>query len=172
MAVTETGLLVEHAPAYVAGAATTTDLASGRLGMVATCAALAVALGGCTSRGREIHSFEGTWRNLDEATEIVTALEISIESVNVRVQAWGQCEPSDCDWGEVLADAYTQNGLSPTDSVELLVAKFETPLSQVLMIMRLVRENRMNVHILTRYTDDRRLRNHTSEHVFERQRSS
>lgn len=44
---------------------------------------------------------EGVWLNSDQNTHGLKKLEITTEAARWRIQAWGSCQPKDCDWGKV-----------------------------------------------------------------------
>lgn len=43
--------------------------------------------------------FLGTWVNVDQETRGLTALNIVLGAAGFEVQGFGQCHPTDCDWG-------------------------------------------------------------------------
>jgi hypothetical protein len=55
----------------------------------------------------------GTWTNPDVDTRGLTEIEITSDRAGYHVQAWGQCHPVDCDWGEVDLDVL---GTAVTDN--------------------------------------------------------
>jgi hypothetical protein len=52
----------------------------------------------------QISDLVGTWDNKDANTHGITRIALSSENGALLIRAWGKCRPSDCDWGEVLAD--------------------------------------------------------------------
>jgi hypothetical protein len=46
----------------------------------------------------------GGWVNADQYTGGLTKLAISADASGVDLRAWGQCSPTDCDWGTVPMD--------------------------------------------------------------------
>ncbi len=56
--------------------------------------------------GAMLSSASGSWENIDPASPGITKLKIRKEGLGLYVQAWGKCQPSDCDWGEVKAEPY------------------------------------------------------------------
>ena len=49
----------------------------------------------------------GTWLNTDKATPGIAKMIMSIRDGALVVRAFGACEPSPCDWGEVDAVVYS-----------------------------------------------------------------
>lgn len=49
---------------------------------------------------RSQHRFIGTWLNDDQETRSITKLEVAQQGNKWSIQAWGACEPDDCDWGK------------------------------------------------------------------------
>jgi hypothetical protein len=49
-----------------------------------------------------IDAFPGHWRNVDSHTNNLTRVNIEPAGFGmVKVRGWGQCQPTDCDWGAV-----------------------------------------------------------------------
>jgi hypothetical protein len=79
---------------------------------------VAAALGGqpqiasSGTRARMV-TLPGEWKNIDNATRSLTQLNISRTGRTWTIQAWGRCQPADCDWGRVtlmvLGDSVTDN---------------------------------------------------------------
>ncbi|MGE0127756.1 MAG: hypothetical protein AB7U82_06730 [Blastocatellales bacterium] len=72
-------------------------------------AALILTLAFQSAAFAQVNQFEGDWVNVDLNPNGVTKLDINVFSlfgINlVSVRAWGQCHPTDCDWGVVRASA-------------------------------------------------------------------
>jgi hypothetical protein len=48
----------------------------------------------------------GNWVNTDKATRGIVRLVLSSLDGDFKVQAFGACSPSPCDWGEVAGEVY------------------------------------------------------------------
>ena len=71
-----------------------------RAGPAALFAACVLAFSGPAIAG--IDAFPGKWRNVDPGTSNLTKVHIDMAGpFGVDVHAWGQCHPTDCDWGTV-----------------------------------------------------------------------
>ena len=71
-----------------------------RLGPAALAAACVLAFSTAASAG--IDAFPGKWRNVDPSTNNLTKVHIEMAGpMGVDVHGWGQCHPTDCDWGTV-----------------------------------------------------------------------
>ena len=46
----------------------------------------------------------GSWVNTDSKTPSITSIVVRLEGDRTLVHAWGACSPSDCDWGERVAE--------------------------------------------------------------------
>jgi hypothetical protein len=58
----------------------------------------------------------------------------------LRLQAWGQCSPRDCDWGTVEARPYAPSaGGNLERDANVLIAQFNTSFSRQTVILRLTR---------------------------------
>jgi hypothetical protein len=52
----------------------------------------------------------GVWHNVDPATNNLTRVKLEPQSFpDIRVRGWGQCHPTDCDWGAVMGN-FEQGG--------------------------------------------------------------
>ena len=74
-----------------------------RAGPVALFAACIIAFSVPAVAG--IDAFPGKWRNVDPSTNNLTKVHIDMAGpFGVDVHGWGQCHPTDCDWGTVHGD--------------------------------------------------------------------
>ena len=48
-------------------------------------------------------SYLGEWTNIDSQTRGITRISIWEDSDGLKIEAWGKCLPTDCDWGAVPA---------------------------------------------------------------------
>jgi hypothetical protein len=55
----------------------------------------------------------GTWLNTDKATRGIVKLIIRGDGDAFKVRAFGACEPSPCDWGEVAGNVFSAGVASP-----------------------------------------------------------
>jgi hypothetical protein len=79
----------------------------------------------------------GTWKNLDEGTRGLTMLGIRVVDKAVFVHAWGKCQPTDCDWGEVPAVPYARDVSStPSEATLALAATFKTNFKESVLTIR------------------------------------
>ncbi len=53
--------------------------------------------------------FVGTWTNVDHATRDIVKVQISASGSSLKVELFGACSPTPCDWGTVSAIAYAAN---------------------------------------------------------------
>lgn len=54
----------------------------------------------CASTMRGADPFEGSWVNRDKSRPDITRAEIRTVNGQLGIHLWGNCVPSDCDWGE------------------------------------------------------------------------
>jgi hypothetical protein len=101
----------------------------------------------------QLSAFQGDWANTDPATRGITRLQIST-GTPVRVHAWGQCQPTDCDMGTVDAFAYGPNASANLNaSAEAISAIFRSGFSEAIMILRPERGGRLRAEVYDRFTD-------------------
>lgn len=117
-----------------------------------------------------INQFTGTWANTDKNTRGITRLEIKQQGSAIKLHAWGKCHPQDCDWGEVMANAYAPSVSSNLmQSAQAVTAVFNTSFSQTMVIVRPNGKNKVRANVFTRFTDGSKRTNYTSSHTFKRQ---
>lgn len=119
-----------------------------------------------------LDDFEGTWKNVDRNTRGITALKIDVHGTTVRLQAWGACEPTECDWGKVQATAYA-SGISADlgQSASVLSAVFGQDFKETFLYITLQKGDRIKVHSLTRFTDHSGRSNYVTFASFKRGRT-
>lgn len=115
----------------------------------------------------QLNQFPGRWENINSNTGGITALDIRLTGAGLRIRAWGQCQPRDCDWGEVTAFAYgpgVNDSLNQTAKV--ISAVFSTGFSETLLIIEPAPANRLRAEVFTRFTDNSTRANYKSVHTF------
>ncbi len=100
----------------------------------------------------QLNQFPGSWKNVNPNTDGVTALDIRLTGAGLRVQAWGQCQPRDCDWGEVTAYAYGSNVSDNLNTAARAVsAVFSASPAETVMLIEPVVGNRLRAEVFTRF---------------------
>lgn len=123
-----------------------------------------------TTAFAQLSAFQGNWRNIDPATQGVTRLQIDT-SPNVTVHAWGQCSPSDCDWGTVGGFAYGPNASSNLNtSARAITALFTTSFSQNIVVIRPAAGGRLQADVYDRFTDASGRTAYVGSYTFDRER--
>ena len=69
----------------------------------------AVALSAVPAMAAGYGEFTGDWRNEDAGTRSITRVRVMPAGGGLKVRVWGQCSPSDCDWGSENAVAYSSS---------------------------------------------------------------
>ena len=98
--------------------------------------------------------FTGNWRNDNPSTNDITRLRINVGGGGLKVRAWGQCHPVDCDWGTVSSVEYSYSpAANPASSATDVVATFNPGFAQKILILTDRPGDRLSYAIFTRYTD-------------------
>lgn len=63
----------------------------------------------------------GTWYSTDKKTRGISKLILSADGGTLRVHAFGACEPTDCDWGEVEGAAFS-SGVGSAEAMAFMAA--------------------------------------------------
>lgn len=121
----------------------------------------------------QVNQFEGDWVNVDPNTSGVTKLDINVFYLFgiriISVRAWGQCHPTDCDWGTVGATAYAPSVSDDLDATaRALTATYNPGFAVKLMVIRPVRGGRLQADVYTRFTDGSGRTNYNATYIFKR----
>ena len=115
-----------------------------------------------------LNQFAGKWTNVDKNTRGITTLDIQVNGNDVSVQAWGSCQPTDCDWGRVTGYAYAPNVSSNlAATAQAVSAVYQTGFSQTTLIIKPL-GNQLQAQVLTRFTDGSGRSNYTATYNFNR----
>ncbi|MGA7712279.1 MAG: hypothetical protein WCA81_10285 [Rhizomicrobium sp.] len=99
-----------------------------------------------------VSDFLGNWVNTDPGASGITRIIVTPMGDNqVRVHVYGQCQPTDCDWGVRPGHSYTENPGS-TD-VRSIAAEFNAGYSSKTIILRRAPGGDMRFEALTAFTD-------------------
>lgn len=110
------------------------------------------ALGIAGAASADVSDFVGNWVNTDSDTSGVTRMVVTPAGPNrVRVQVFGQCHPTDCDWGQVVAHSYFDNAGS--NHVKSVMAVFDQGFARRTIVLRERFGERLGFEILTDFTD-------------------
>lgn len=110
------------------------------------------ALGLAGAASADVSDFVGNWVNQDSDTSGVTRMVVTQSGPNrVRVRVFGQCHPSDCDWGEVQAHSYFDAASS--NHVKSVMAVFDQGFAKRTIVLRERNGERLQFEILTDFND-------------------
>lgn len=104
--------------------------------------------GHCKQRptGEFVDRFVGDWLNVNAKTDGITRVEIKSRQGKLHLQMWGQCHPTDCDWGTQA----TPN--ADSDDGELKI-KWDHGFSTKTQSVVLLADGRLRVSGRTHFTD-------------------
>lgn len=125
-----------------------------------------VGLSGCaTVSDVPARELTGSWRNTDPHTRGITVVEISPRGSGYQIQVWGSCHPEDCDWGTERIQLFTSSVEDSTEAATLsFLATYSTSFSEKTVIGRPLNSNRLEIQVLTRFTDETGRSNYTALH--------
>lgn len=136
--------------------------------LVATSGLALLVLPGSPSTFVDVQYLFGRWQNVKtDQSPPISALTVRAVNSEVAVQAWGNCRPVNCYWGEDTATVYYGSGAS----FPVLFARFETSYSVVVVLLSQSEahpEDKLEVTVLTRYSDRRGLSNYAIRNEFRR----
>ncbi len=100
----------------------------------------------------DISDLVGNWVNADPDTTGITRVVVTPAGGNhVNVQVFGQCHPTDCDWGTVPGHSYFDSVGS--DHVHSVMARYDTGFAKTVVILRDIVGDRLAFEVLTDFTD-------------------
>jgi hypothetical protein len=110
--------------------------------------------------------FLGKYKNVAGG---ITTLEITGTGAALKVHAWGQCSPTDCDWGTVPGFAYSDNvGSNPTTDALSVSAVFTTGFNSTTLIITPLTNKQLLVTSYTRFTDSSGRVPYTSTYILKK----
>ena len=117
-------------------------------------AALTIGAIASTQASANINAYKGVWVNVNPSTSGLTKLRIKRLGGIVRVNAFGQCHPTDCNWGTVNGFAFGPSvSVHPFLSTRTLVASYKPSFARKMLIIERAGSNRLRVKVLTRFVD-------------------
>ena len=113
----------------------------------------ALALLGIAAPARaDVESFYGNWENAEADQSGIAHVEISPAGGNhVSVRIYGNCHPTECNWGEVQAQGYTSSPGS--GEVTSLSALFNSGFARKQILFREAKPGELLIEVLTVFID-------------------
>lgn len=137
-------------------------------------AVLFFALFASITANAQTSQFEGNWENVNANTSGVTKLnirKISLFGVDIiTLRAFGQCVPTDCDWGTVVATAYAPSvAANLENTARALTAVYNPGFAVKTVVIRPLGGERLQADIYTRFTDNSGRTNYNATYIFKRE---
>ncbi len=92
----------------------------------------------------------GTWKNINQSTRDLVKVVIAAAGSGIKVEAFGACSPTPCDWGSVAGLAYAAS-VSSSPAVAFS-AQYRFSFSQVILVGHLQGKN-LIIETFTHFTD-------------------
>ncbi len=92
----------------------------------------------------------GTWNNVNPATRDVVKVVIAAAGSGIKVDAFGACSPTPCNWGNVAGTAYAAN-VSSSPAVAFS-AQYKFSFAQAILVGHLQGKN-LIIETFTHFTD-------------------
>ncbi len=134
----------------------------------AALAALATACG-ANGASANIGQFTGQWVNLNPMTQGVTRIVISTPGGPVRVHAFGQCSPTDCDWGAVDGRPFGPHpGANALGATQSIMARINAGFANKFLVIERIGPDRLQVKVFTDFIDNSGRQDYVRTHTFRR----
>lgn len=110
-----------------------------------------------------VNDFVGQWTNQDTNTNDVTRVTVTRTGANLRINVFGSCSPTDCDWGAVNATAFAATaGGNINNDADVMMATYTQGFARKTVLLRLNGAN-IAYEVFTEFTDSSgRANYHTS----------
>ena len=123
-----------------------------------------------TAAASQINRFAGRWQNANPGSGGITTLDVRVSGATVTVQAWGQCTPSDCDWGTQPAVAYAPDaGSNVAANAIALSVTYRPGFAETTLVLRPAGMG-LRAESFTRFTDASGRSNYIGSDAFRRAR--
>jgi len=101
--------------------------------------------------------FMGRWSNVDQDTSGITYISIKPDRQGLNIHVFGQCHPTDCDWGRAEAHLYS-NSVSgdPFRDARVIIASFDAGFAHKQIVLREIHGDRLRYEVFTRFKDGSR----------------
>lgn len=120
------------------------------------CLLVFIFLGQTLIAGIPLKDFAGTWVRENDKDGI-TKMKMVLSGERINLQTWGDCSPTDCDWGKVYAAPATQyvSG-SYTSNTIALKATYTPSHAEKTILITPVSSKRIKVQTFTNFKDSRK----------------
>lgn len=104
----------------------------------------------CFSGG--IDRFIGEWKSAGRG---LTKVQISLVDNQLRIRVFGSCQPQDCDWGTVIAQAYAPNvGANVRETAKAVSAEYAVTFARRILVVYPEETDQIRVEIFTTFIDN------------------
>jgi hypothetical protein len=104
--------------------------------------------------GSNMAMFAGSWQNVHANQGNLLKFDIRNSDSTLYLHAWGKCQPTDCDWGEVQAQAIGSNvGSDPGHGARVVTAEFKNNTRQTVLTIYPAANQHLRVESQTHFTD-------------------
>jgi hypothetical protein len=122
--------------------------------LAAICAAAsALFVLGAGAAHAAVNDFVGQWTNQDSNTSDVTRVAVTRTGGALRVNVFGSCSPTDCDWGIVNATAFAATAAGNVNNdADVVLATYTQSFARKTVLLRLNGAN-IAYEVFTEFTD-------------------
>jgi hypothetical protein len=136
------------------------------LPLVVLSSSLAVGLVSQPAFANNAQSLVGTWVNQDANTRGITKVEVTGTPGNYQIRTFGQCSPTDCDWGNSSLITY---GSSVSDTTHNYGTTTYNPGFATTNLTLESSGGTLTVNSFTRFTDNSGRQNYHGKYTFRKQ---
>lgn len=116
-------------------------------------AASALFVLGASPAHAAVNDFLGQWRNQNTSTNDVTRVTVTQSGGTLRVNVFGSCTPTDCDWGVVNATAFAATAAGNVNNdADVVLATYTQGFARKTVLLRLNGAN-IAYEVFTEFTD-------------------
>ncbi|MEQ1491385.1 MAG: hypothetical protein ABL932_12635, partial [Terricaulis sp.] len=122
--------------------------------LAAVCAAASafIVLGAGAAQAA-VNDFVGQWTNQDTSSSDVTRVTVTRTGGTLRLNVFGRCSPTDCDWGAINATAFASTAAGNVDNdADIVMATYTQGFARKTVLLRLNGSN-IAYEVFTEFTD-------------------
>ncbi|MGI0493007.1 hypothetical protein ACN4EG_14590 [Alkalinema pantanalense CENA528] len=133
-----------------------------------TIAALSIALAGSlvSSAKAAPQDFVGNWVNVNSNTSGITRFVITKQGQDLRIQVFGKCHPTDCDWGLAPLVTYGRNVQDPNHTAATTTYAPSFARNILTLNLRGAGNNQIVLQNFTQFVDNSNRQNYFTQESF------
>ncbi|OUC16431.1 MAG: hypothetical protein B0A82_01750 [Alkalinema sp. CACIAM 70d] len=133
-----------------------------------TIVALSTALAGSlvSAANATPQDFVGNWINVNSNTSGITRFVVTQQGKELRIQVFGKCHPTDCDWGSASLVTYGRNVEDPNHTAATTTYTPSFAKNTLVLNLQGARGSQINLQNFTQFVDNSNRQNYFTQESF------